>query len=252
MLIRIKLFILAFIFTLIPLLGMAQGNVGEVEHLKSSLRISFSTQLLMQRSSESLSNSALFADQDKLFYRNPAFGLNLDWHGWSNIALNARISYYSGSASHFEERTGIIFGLPGLFDDNYDFRLVLLEPGLKLTLPFKNFEVFWTGGPTFGFGSLNLEVQVTPFRYENDEAIPRHDDTFKMNHEGNRRNIGYYFSTGFSLPISTSFRFQGEIGYRNLDLEEFEIFQGGINRFSRLNYHLDSFTPTLSITYVIR
>lgn len=251
MLIRIKLSILAFIFTLIPLLGMAQGSAGEVENLKSSLRISFSTQLLMQRSSESLSNSTLFADQDKLFFQNPVFGINLDWYGWANVALNSRISYYSGSASHFEERTGIVIGIPGLYEDNYDFRLLLLEPGLKLSLPFKNFEVFWTGGPTFGFGSVKLEVQVTPVRYENGEAIPRHDDTHKMNQEENRRNIGFNFSTGFSLPISSSFRFQGEIGYRNLGLEEFEI-QAGQIRFNRLNYQLDSFTPTLGITYIIR
>lgn len=251
-LIRLKQYFLAFIIACIPIFGMAQDNTeNRAENLKSSFRVTVSTQLLMQRSLENPPNSPVFEGQDELFYQNPVFGINLDWYGWANVALHSRISYYSGSASHFEDRTGIVIGMPGLYEDNYHFNLLLLEPGVKVTLPFNNFEVFWNGGPTFGFGSVNLEVQITPVQYENGESEPRHEDTYKINQEKDRRDIGFYFSTGISLPISSSFRLQGEIGYRNLNLEEIEV-SAGYFRFSTLNYQLDSFTPTLGITYIIR
>lgn len=152
--IRLKKSLLAFIIACIPIFGMAQDKTeNRAENLKSSFRVSVSTQLLLQRSVENPSNLPVFEGQDELFYQNPVFGVNLDWYGWSYVALNPRISYYRGSASHFEDKTGVVIGIPGLYEDNYNFNLLLLEPGIKLTLPFKNFEVFWSGGPTFGFGS---------------------------------------------------------------------------------------------------
>jgi len=248
----VKNLLLASVIVCIPTFGMGQAIENNYStELESSLRLTVSTQFLMQRPSETQSNTFRFSNQEEMFYQNPVFGISLDWYKWSFIALSPSISYYSGSASHFEDRSGAMIGFPGLYDDNYDFRLFLVEPGLKLSIPFKNVEVFWSGGPTIGFGSLNVETQVTPVRYDNGEAIPRHEDTNTINNEENRRGIGFYLSTGISFPLSSSFRLQGEIGYRGLNLGELEI-QTGSFRFSELNYQLDSFTPTLGITYMIR
>jgi hypothetical protein len=251
--IDIKLLVGTIVIVCTPMLGMGQAVEGNSssEDLRSSFRVTVSTQLLMQRSTEIQSNTSGFSNQEELFYQNPVFGMSLDWYGWPYVALSPGISYYNGSATHFEDRSGAMIGFPGLYDDNYDFRLFLLEPGLKLSLPFKHAEVFWNGGPTIGFGSVKVETQVTPVRYENGEAIPRHEDTNTINNEENRRGIGFYFSTGISLPLSSSFRLQGEIGYRSLNLGDLEINTGSF-RFSELNYQLDSFTPGLGITYMIR
>src|SRR5690554_2453630 len=146
--IRFKLSVLVFILTFIPILGMTQYSTeNESKNLKSSIRISASTQLLLQRNSDNFSNSPVFADQNKLFFHNPVYGINLEWYGWANIALNPRISYSSDSASESLNLSGIVIGDPGFYKDNYDFSLLLFEPGLKLTLPFKSLEIFWAGGP---------------------------------------------------------------------------------------------------------
>lgn len=241
----------AIIIVFIPMLGMGQSNSEKHStDLGSSFRITVSTQFLIQRSPEIQSNTVGFTNQEELFYQRPIFGINLEWYGWSYVALNPRISFYSGSASHFEDRSFVQIGIPGLYEDIYNFKLLLLEPGLKISLPFKNVEVFWNGGLTFGFGTVTLEEQIIPVRYENGEAIPRHEDTFVQNDEENRRSIGFYFSTGISLPISSSFRLQCEIGYRRLDLEEFDSPTNF--KMNSLNYQLDSLTPSLGITYMIR
>jgi hypothetical protein len=234
------------------MLGMGQTiqENRSTEDLKSSFRVTISTQLLMQRSPEIQSNTSGFSNQEELFYQNPVFGISLDWYGWSYVALNPRISYYTGSASHFEDRSFVQIGIPGLYEDTYDFRLLLLEPGLKISIPFKNVEVFWNGGSTIGFGSVKLEEQITPIRYENGEAIPRNEDMYIENDKENRRDIGFYFSTGISIPISSSFRLQAEIGYRSLNLEEFDNPANA--KLNSLHYQLDSFTPSLGITYILR
>lgn len=249
----IKLFFWNIVIVCIPMLVVGQTieENPSTEDLESSLRVTVSTQLLMQRSPQIETNTSGFSNEEELFYQNPAFGINLDWYKWSFVALSSRITYYSGSASHFEDRSSAIIGFPGLYNDNYDFRLFLIEPGLKISIPFKKVEVFWSGGSTFGFGSVKVETQTTPVRYENGEPIPRHEDTNTINNEENRRGIGFYFSTGISFPLSSSIRLQGEIGYRKLNLGEFEVNTGPF-RLSELNYQLDSFTPSLGITYMIR
>ncbi len=242
---------LAFIILFVPMRGMGQTDFEKhPTDLYLSFRVTVSTQLLIQRPPEIQSNTSEFINQKELFYQSPIYGINLEWYGWSYVALNPRISYYRGSDSHFEDRSYVQIGIPGLHEDIYDFRLLLLEPGLKISLPFKNIEVFWNGGPTFGFGMVKLEEQITPVRYENGETIPRHEDTSIQNDEESRRSIGFYFSTGISLPISSSFRLQGEIGYRRLDLEEFDSPTSF--KLRSLDYKLDSFTPSLGITYVIQ
>jgi len=248
---RIKKYLWASVIVCIPALGMGQPvEENNSTGLESSFRLTISTQLLMQRSSENQSNTSGFSNQEELFYQNPIAGINLDWYKWPFVALSPRISYYSGSASHSEDRSGAMIGFPGLYEDNYGFSLFLMEPGLRISIPFKNVEAFWSGGSTFGFGSVKVETQVTPVRYENGEAIPRYEETNTINNEGSRRGIGFYFSTGVSLPLSSSFRLQGEIGYRRLNLGEFE-FQAGSFRFSELNYQLNSFSPSLGVTYII-
>lgn len=218
--------------------------------LVSSFRVTVSTQFLLQRSTEIQSNSAADINQEELFYQKPLFGINLEWYGWSYVALNPRVSYYRDSASNFEDRRFTMIGIPGLYDDTYDFRLLLLEPGLKVSLPFNNVEVFWSAGLTFGFGNVKLEEQLIPVRIENGEAVPRHEDVYITTDEESRSGVGFYFSTGISLPISSSFRLQGEIGYRNLDLNEFDDPTNA--KMNSLKYQLDSFTPSLGITYMIR
>jgi len=247
----IKQFFLAVIIVFIPLQGMGQIN-GENHStsLESSFRVTVTSQLFIQRSPEIQNNTSGVVNQEDLFYQRPIFGINLEWYGWSYTALNPRISYYRGSDSHFEDRSFAWIGIPGLHEDTYDFRLLLLEPGLKISLPFSNVEVFWTAGPTFGFGTVKLEEQITPVRHENGEAIPRYEDVFISTDEERRSGVGFYFSTGVTLPISSSFRLQGEIGYRRLDLKEFDSPTNA--KFDALNYQLDSFTPSLGITYIIR
>lgn len=249
---NIKLLFLNIVIFCIPMLVMGQTfeENSSTEKSESSFRITVSTQLLMQRSPEVKTNTSGFPNKEELFYQNPAFGVNLDWQKWSFVALSSRITYYSSSASHFEDRSGAMIGFPGLYDDNYDFSMFLIEPGLKISIPFKNLEMFWSGGPTFGLGSLKVETKVTPVQYENGEPILRHEDISTINNKDNRRGIGFYFSTGISFPLSSSFRLQGEIGYRKLNLGEFEVHTGTF-RFNELNYQLDSFIPSLGITYMI-
>lgn len=243
--------LLIYVIVCIPMLGIGQTIEGNYStDLESSFRVTVSTQLLMQRSPEIQSNTSGFSNQEELFYQNPIFGISLDWYGWAYVALNPRILYYTGSATHFVDRSYAMIGIPGLHEDTYDFRLILLEPGLKISIPFDHFEMFLNGGPSIGFGSVKLEEQITRVRFENGEMIPRDEEPYTTTEKENRRKFGYYLSTGISIPISSSFRLQGEIGYRSLKLGEFDNSANA--KMNSLNYQLDSFTPSLGITYMIR
>ncbi len=235
----------------IPMPGMGQNaDNNRSKSLLSDFRITVSTQLIMQRSTDIQSNNTGFSNQEDLFFKNPVFGINLEWYGWDYVALSPRFSYYNGSATHFEDRRYAMIGIPGIHEDMYNFRLFLVEPGLKISIPFNHFELFLNGGPSIGFGSVKLEEQITRFRFDNGEMIPRDEEPYSKVEKENRREFGFYFSTGISLPISSSFRLQGEIGYRSLKLGDFDNPANA--KINSLNYQLDSFTPSLGITYMIR
>lgn len=183
--------------------------------------------------------------QNKLFYSNPYFGVELEYQLFQQISAGIGLNFSRSQVYRNESITYIVAPPPGTisnFYSTYNFNNLLIEPKIAAKTSFYGAEFYWSAGPVFSIAVLNSNTDWAT--YDEPEIIVESNQS-----RSSYFNTGVQGATGFNYFFKKNLGLNLEIGYKYFPENKITHFSKHLDSTITYPHQINSFYQSLGIIF---